>query len=98
MSICKAQPTADPPQDCDWPWCGCDPAADKVLEAIQENDCVILPASALRELFDLAQAHAMQMPERNPQRRMKIAWAFNECRKAIGAKVVQEGKGNEIPL
>ena len=21
---CKAQPTADPPQDCDWPVCGCE--------------------------------------------------------------------------
>jgi hypothetical protein len=34
---CKAQPTADPPQDCDWPTCGCDPYADKVVEALQES-------------------------------------------------------------
>lgn len=24
------------PQDCDWPFCGCDPAASKVLEALKE--------------------------------------------------------------
>ena len=34
---CKANPTADPPLDCDWPFCGCDPLADKVIEAIQES-------------------------------------------------------------
>jgi hypothetical protein len=34
---CKAQRTADPPQDCDWPVCGCDPYADKVIEALQES-------------------------------------------------------------
>ena len=35
--ICKANRTADPPQDCDWPFCGCDPVADKVIEEIQES-------------------------------------------------------------
>ena len=34
---CKAQRTADPPQDCDWPTCGCDPYANKVIEALQES-------------------------------------------------------------
>lgn len=34
---CKANRTADPPQDCDWPHCGCDPKADKVLEALSEE-------------------------------------------------------------
>lgn len=28
----------DPPQDCDWPFCGCDPRATKVIEALQECD------------------------------------------------------------
>lgn len=46
---CKAQPTADTPQDCDWPWCGCDPHADKVIAAIQENDFAMLPMSTLRD-------------------------------------------------
>jgi hypothetical protein len=26
----------DPPQDCDWPFCGCDSHATKVIETLQE--------------------------------------------------------------
>lgn len=33
---CKANRTADPPQDCDWPFCGCDPYASKVVDAVAE--------------------------------------------------------------
>lgn len=33
---CGANRTADPPQDCDWPFCGCDDHATKVLEAVLE--------------------------------------------------------------
>lgn len=33
---CKAKPTADPPQECGWPTCGCDPYADKVINALDE--------------------------------------------------------------
>jgi len=43
---CKAQPTADPPQDCDWPVCGCDPYADKVIEALQESRKLAPPPTA----------------------------------------------------
>ena len=39
---CKARAQGTPggidPVDCDWPFCGCDPHADKVIEAIQESD------------------------------------------------------------
>ena len=37
---CKARASnmgANDPQDCDWPVCGCDPYADKVIEALQES-------------------------------------------------------------
>jgi len=35
---CKARAgKTDPPQDCDWPFCGCDPKAERVLEAIRES-------------------------------------------------------------
>lgn len=27
----------DPPQDCNWPFCGCDPYAIKVMDAIEES-------------------------------------------------------------
>lgn len=33
---CKANRTADPPQDCDWPFCGCDEHATKVIETLVE--------------------------------------------------------------
>jgi hypothetical protein len=29
-------------QDCDWPWCGCDPVADRVLAAIQDQGLKIV--------------------------------------------------------
>jgi len=36
---CKARAGfTDPPQECDWPFCGCDTYADKVLEACMESD------------------------------------------------------------
>lgn len=33
----RAAGLTDPPQDCDWPNCGCDPYADKVLAALEEQ-------------------------------------------------------------
>jgi hypothetical protein len=34
---CKARAGAfDPPVDCDWPTCGCDPLAQKVIDALEE--------------------------------------------------------------
>jgi hypothetical protein len=44
---CKARRSAvDPPQDCDWPFCGCDPAASKVLEVVEESGRFV-PAPAV---------------------------------------------------
>lgn len=35
---CKARESKAPdPQDCDWPFCGCDPYANKVIDAIDES-------------------------------------------------------------
>jgi hypothetical protein len=45
---CKARSAntgANDPQDCDWPTCGCDPHADRVIEALQESG-KLLGASA----------------------------------------------------
>lgn len=33
-------------QDCDWPFCGCDPAATRVLSAIQEQGLTIVKEQA----------------------------------------------------
>ena len=44
--FCKARAAAaaggNEGQDCDWPWCGCDPVADRVLAAIQEQGLKIV--------------------------------------------------------
>lgn len=29
------------PADCNWPFCGCDPYANKVIAAIEESGCTI---------------------------------------------------------
>lgn len=34
------------PQDCDWPYCGCDETATKVIEALQEQGWMPVPRSA----------------------------------------------------
>lgn len=34
---CPARPMADPPEDCGWPTCGCDPWASKVIEVLEES-------------------------------------------------------------
>ena len=36
----RKQGMTDPPQDCDWPFCGCDPTASKVLETLGEMDLI----------------------------------------------------------
>lgn len=41
--VLKAPTTPDGPQDCNWPFCGCDPYADKFLEAIEEAGLTIVP-------------------------------------------------------
>lgn len=37
LKTCYALRPADPPNDCDWPLCGCDPAAHKVIAALEES-------------------------------------------------------------
>lgn len=40
---CKARASStDPPQDCDWPTCGCDPYADKVIETLMETGVTLV--------------------------------------------------------
>lgn len=43
--ICKARRYSGPdPQDCDWPFCGCDPYASKVIEVLEESGALKDPA------------------------------------------------------
>lgn len=49
---CKSRvSTVDGPQDCDWPFCGCDPYANKVIEAIKPDEhsqTYVRPAADIR--------------------------------------------------
>lgn len=36
--LCGANRSADPPQDCNWPLCGCDEHAERVITALREAD------------------------------------------------------------
>lgn len=52
---CAARKQSLPePGDCDWPTCGCDPHADKVITALEEQ-CLLLSASPVGETV----AHAL---------------------------------------
>jgi hypothetical protein len=53
---CKAKRTADPPQDCNWPFCGCDPYANKVIDTIEESGIKVTP---LDEWQSIDTAHFM---------------------------------------
>jgi len=56
---CAALAKTDPPQDCGWPFCGCDPEAEKVLSAIDESNAVIVSRNTLtRVLHDSPPAQA----------------------------------------
>jgi hypothetical protein len=56
---CKARTAntgANDPQDCNWPFCGCDPAADKVIEAIQESGFTLIKDEDLLQLTKRAES------------------------------------------
>jgi len=45
--VCQARVSAaDPPQDCGWPFCGCDPKAEKVIDALAEMGALKDPREA----------------------------------------------------
>ena len=49
---CKAlssRTDANDPQDCDWPVCGCDPYADRVIDALEERSAPDTHVRLLRE-------------------------------------------------
>lgn len=54
---CQARKTTDPLQDCDWPCCGCDPYADKVIAALEESgklkSSAVSPTDPTQEQLEL---------------------------------------------
>jgi len=59
----------DPPMDCDWPNCGCDPKATEVLAAIEESGDFVP-----RQEFDTLKAAYDSLVEKLPK-----AWRLNEA-------------------
>lgn len=55
---CAAMACSDPngPQDCGWPMCGCDPYAEKVIEAISESGITPAPDPHDAEIERLREA------------------------------------------
>ena len=51
---CFARRSTDPPQDCDWPFCGCDPRATEVLVALQECGMLKLRGAPVERGADAA--------------------------------------------
>jgi hypothetical protein len=49
------------PEDCDWPFCSCDPAANRVMEAIQECNEVIVDETDLRRALEMIPAPKILM-------------------------------------
>jgi len=88
---CKARHGGDPvePQDCDWPHCGCDPAADKVLAALHEEGYLSpKEAQALREQLEQAQDRSVRFEQRLNESAGRIAGLEQE-RDALKASVLQ---------
>jgi hypothetical protein len=94
--ICLARrSTSSDPQDCGWPWCGCDPQADKVLAAIQESGGVILCAETARALLEFAAAAVPTPPWEE-----RIAAAVREVRVQLDLEVEtsrEQADSNAVP-
>lgn len=80
---CKAIAYTGPgdPQDCDWPFCGCDPYADKVIEALQEGDYLIT-RSDLR-VDRKSESGESICPECHGQHNAELVHRLNELYEAI---------------
>lgn len=55
---------ANDPQDCNWPFCGCDPYADKVIAAIQESGFTLVKDTDLLRDLKRAEGQSPEAPER----------------------------------
>ena len=73
---CRAQPTADPPQDCNFPFCGCDPGAEKVIDTLlecgwvdQDEHLRLVAAAQDRTLLEAAEFAIDNAPRSKPYNR-----------------------------
>ena len=71
---CGAKASTDPPQECDWPTCGCDPRAAKVIEALQESGALVDRAEIASLRASLAAAEQALKQEQLVSARLRVAW------------------------
>ncbi len=81
---CMADRSADPPQDCCWPACGCDPYANQIMAEFEESGLLLINRTALDRVFQLALTQTMQMPPRSPNIKDQTQRALDACRLALG--------------
>ncbi len=76
---CKARKSvgANDPQDCNWPLCGCDPHADKVIETLNESGLCVVPDSG--DHFELIQAGCEALKGMDPDQPEEIVMAVYEA-------------------
>lgn len=60
---CAATIATDPPQDCDWPWCGCDENANSVIAAIDESGGVLVHRFDLQPVLQHVRAAGIALPD-----------------------------------
>lgn len=62
---CRARNSYPDPLDCDWPHCGCDPHAERVMAALEEEGLTLVPSTSPRgrvaDLESALRAAAMQL-------------------------------------
>lgn len=101
---CKARTSSLPdPQDCDWPFCGCDPHAQSVLDSISESGMQIvgdrqpLPADVValviagRAVSELTQSSDLSSDDRAD------VDAFDRALEAFASRVCWDDEGGTLP-
>ena len=81
---CKAKSafSSDPPQECDWPFCGCDPKADDVIESLQECGW-----ASFEEVCETEREHKSELAEAKKDSE-RLDWLVES-----GCVVIPSGEG-----
>lgn len=84
MSTCHANRTADPPQDCDYPFCGCSEEASKVIETLLEcgwGNC----SAELRKIADIAMLLRRVLHHHDSPAIRQQAWTYLQENNLLGS-------------
>jgi hypothetical protein len=103
---CAARHSLPEPQDCDWPQCGCDPVATRVLEYIQESGFKIVrddggegDEGLVERLKSARRWIDIRLPLRDDDAATALATleeAASALQTAIAARLQAEGRVKEL--